>query len=98
METYKLVDVKFIDLKHFQMYEGKFQDMEQLKHHAKEVYIYANISNFETEKYEDSEVRVYAHSYENLYCAEDYELREFYNPMKAPILDYFKNAIIGGIK
>lgn len=93
MERYKLIEVKYIDMYHFQMYEGKFQDLEQLINNE-EIYIYANVSNFETEKYEDSEVRVYAHSYEKLYCAEDYVLGEFYSPMKAPILDYFKNAIM----
>ena len=27
---YELVEVKFIDMYHFQMYEGKFKDLDQL--------------------------------------------------------------------
>jgi len=75
---YELVDVKFIDMYHFQMYEGKFRDVEQAESGHEEKYIYANVSNFETETYEESEVRIYAYSYEDLYCAEDYELLNLY--------------------
>ena len=89
MSKWRVIEVKFTDMYHFQMYEAKIQDLEQLKYRNEEKYIYANISNFETEKYEDSEVRVYAHSFEDLYCAEDYEL-SFNNDN----LEYFKKSIL----
>ena len=69
--TIKLINLKYIDMYHFQMWEGKFQDLEQ----NTPTFFYANVSNFETETFEDSDVRVYAHSYEDLYSPEDYELR-----------------------
>lgn len=69
--TIKLINLKYIDMYHFQMWEGKFQDLEQ----NTPTFIYANVSNFETKAFEDSDVRVYAHSYEDLYSPEDYELR-----------------------
>ena len=68
-ENLKLVDMKYIDMYHFQMWEGKFLDTEQ---EGREIYIYANVSNFDTESYDESEVRVYPYSYEDLYCADDY--------------------------
>ena len=68
--TIKLIDLKYIDMYHFQMWEGKFQDLKQ----NTPTFIYANVSNFETESFEDSDVRVYARSYEDLYSPEDYEL------------------------
>ena len=62
-----------VNMHHFQLLEGKFQDMEQLVNGI-EVFVYANISNFETETFEESEVRVYAYPFEKLYQAEKYEL------------------------
>lgn len=93
---YELVEVKFIDMYHFQMYEGKFKDVEQLESCHKEKYIYANVSNFETETYEESEIRIYAHSYEDLYCAEDYELCGLYNDNK--LCEYLKQEILKTMK
>ena len=70
---FKFIEGKMIDMCHFKMYEGKLQDMEQAKN-GLEVFVYANISDYETDTFEESEVRVYAHSFEKLYCAEEYEL------------------------
>ena len=86
---YELVEVKFIDMYHFQMYEGKFKDIELLENGYEEKYIYANVSNFDTETYEGSDIRIYAHSYEDLYCAEDYELYGLYNNDK--LCEYLKS-------
>lgn len=77
MSDFKLIEVKYIDMFHFQLYEGKFQDMEELSGSEKEVYIYASISNLETKNFHDSEVRIYAHSFEDLYDASNYELENF---------------------
>ena len=44
-----------------------------------------------TETYEESEVRIYAHSYEDLYCAEDYELIALYND---ELCEYLKSEIL----
>lgn len=91
LRKYELVEIKFIDMHHFQMYEGKFKDVVQAESGHSEKYIYANVSNFEAETYEESEVRIYAHSYEDLYCAEDYELTALYND---ELLKYFKSEIL----
>ena len=91
VKKYELVEIKFIDMYHFQMYEGKFKDAAQLESGHSEKYIYANVSNFETETYEESEVRIYAHSYEDLYCAEDYELIALYND---ELCEYLKSEIL----
>jgi len=90
MNKYELIDIKFIDMYHFQMWEGKFKDLEQEKYQNKEVYVYANVSNIDTKTFEESDVRVYAHSFETLYCAEDYELYNFGND----VLEYFKEMIL----
>lgn len=76
MQKLKLIEVKFIDMFHFQMIQGKYQDMEQLEYQNRETYVYANISNFDSTM-EESEVRFYAHSFDELYCAEDYEIYGF---------------------
>ena len=73
------------------MYEGKFKDVSQAESGHSEKYIYANVSNFETETYEESEVRIYAHSYEDLYCAEDYELTTLHND---ELCEYLKSEIL----
>ena len=91
-KKYELVEVKFIDMYHFTMYEGKFLDKEQLDAGHPDTYIYANVSDFETETYEESEVRIYAHSYENLYCAEEYELLALYDVPR--LCDYLKKEIL----
>ena len=96
MDQYKLIDIKFIDMYHFQMWEGKFKDLEQEKYQNKEVYVYANVSNIDTETFEESDVRIYAHSFEELYCPEDYELyelerRDETKEMKREILDAIKS-------
>jgi hypothetical protein len=90
-KKYELVEVKFIDMYHFKMYEGKFFDKEQSDAGHPDTYIYANVSNFDTETYEESEVRIYAHSYEDLYCAEDYELLNLYND---ELCEYLKSEIL----
>ena len=76
MGKFELVEAKYIDMYHFQMIEGKFLDLEQKEYQHRKVYVYANLSNFESE-IGNSDVRYYAHSFENLYCAEDYELYNF---------------------
>lgn len=74
------------------MYEGKFKDLEQSENGHTEKFIYANVSNFETKTYEESEVRIYAHSYEDLYCAEDYELQNLcYNE---ELCEYLKSELL----
>lgn len=78
MGKFKLEEVKFIDTYNFQMIEGKFLDLEQAHYQGKRVYVYANISNSE-KRIEESDVRYYSQSFENLYCAEDYELHNFSN-------------------
>ena len=89
-EKFRLVETKFIDMFHFNMYEGKFQDMEQKEYQNRDVYVYANLSDFDTRTYEESEVRVYAHSFDTLYCAEDYEL----NNLDQATLGFFKETIL----
>lgn len=95
-KKYELVEVKFIDMYHFKMYEGKFLDIEQLNAGHPDTYIYANVSNFETKTYEESEVRIYAHSYEDMYCAEDYELLSLYDVPR--LCEYLKREILKNIK
>ena len=91
MRKFKLVEVNFIDMFHFQLYEGKFQDMEQLEHYGTEVYVYANLSNLETGKFNESEVRVYAHPFDTLYSALYYELFGFdYETMEQFYWDILK--------
>lgn len=94
MNKFKLIEVKFIDMFHFHLYEGKFQDMEQKEYQNRETYVYANVSDFETRTFEESDVRVYAHSFETLYCAEDYELYNF----DVKTLNFFKEEILKEIK
>lgn len=88
---YALIEVRFIDMYHFQMYEGKFLDVTQTECGYGEKYIYANISNFDGVSYEDSEVRIYAHSYEDMYCATDYELVNLYSD---ELCKYLKEKIL----
>ena len=91
MRKFKLVEVNFIDMFHFQLYEGKFQDMEELEHNNKEVFIYANISNFDTGRYDESEVRIYAYSFEDMYDASYYQLFGFdYETMEQFYWDILK--------
>ena len=77
IEKFKLVEAKIIDVYHFQMVEGKFIDLENKEMNNINIYVYGNISNFDTETIRESEVRVYAHSFEDLYDAEQYELYHF---------------------
>ena len=92
---YELVEVKFIDMYHFKMYEGKFRDVEQSESGNGEKFIYANVSTFEAASYEESEVRIYAYSYDELYCAEDYELCNLYID---ELCKYLKSEILKNIK
>jgi hypothetical protein len=92
----KLEEVKFIDLYHFQMYEGKFLDLEQIDSGHEPKYIYANVSNFDTKTYEESEVRIYAHSFDDLYCAESYELTSLYNDEL--LCEHLKSEILNNRK
>ena len=77
IEKFKLVEAKIIDVYHFQMVEGKFIDLENKEMNNINIYVYGNISNFDTGTIRESEVRVYAHSFEDLYDAEQYELHHF---------------------
>lgn len=90
MADFKLIEVKYIDMFHFQLYEGKFQDMEELSGSGKEIYIYANISNLETKNFHSSEVRIYAHSFEDVYDASHYELENFDDKIK----EHFRHDIL----
>lgn len=74
MKKFKFIEGKIIDMCHFKMFEGKFQDMEEQNKKGTEVYIYANISNFETDTFEKSEVDIYAYPYTQLYYSEIYRL------------------------
>lgn len=91
---YELVEVKYIDMYHFQMYEGKFRALEQAENGHDETFIYANVSNFDSHTFEESAVRIYAHSYENLYSAEDYELVNLYSD---ELCEYLKAVILENI-
>lgn len=87
IEKYRLISVEHINLslEGFEIWEGTFQDMEQLRYQHKEVNIYANITNI------DDEVRVYPYPFNTLYCAEDYELS---SNIDIDILEYFKKMIL----
>lgn len=91
---YELVEVKYIDMYHFQMYEGKFRALEQAENGHDETFIYANVSNVDSHTFEESAVRIYAHSYENLYSAEDYELVNLYSD---ELCEYLKAVILENI-
>ena len=97
MGRVRLVETKKIDMYHFQMYEGKFEDLSQAQAGNEPVYVYANISNFETETFEESAVRIYAHSYKNLQYAQEYELVGWYedkeacNAMKKELIKAMQN-------
>lgn len=100
MGKFKLVEAKYIDMRHFQMIEGKFLDLEQREYQHRDVYVYANLSNSETE-IENSDVRYYAHSFDNLYCAEDYELHNleaYDSEIKTELIntDIYKEKIMEG--
>lgn len=71
---FKLEEVKHIDMYHFDLYEGKFVDIRQTENGFAPQYIYANISSFEGKSYEESGVRIYAHSFAEMYDADAYEL------------------------
>lgn len=81
-----LEDVIYIDMYHFQMYEGKFKDVKQCK------YLYANVSTFDTGKYEDSDIRIYSDSYTNLYDTEGSELTSLYDDQE--LCKYLKDKIL----
>lgn len=92
---FKFIEAKLVDMAHFKMYEGKFQDMEQMKNGV-EVYIYANVSTFEAYTFEESEIKVYAHPFEKLYYADDYQLelnRIDTNELKDVLITNYKEAI-----
>lgn len=98
MSNYEFVEGKNIDMYHFKMYQGKFLDKTQLIN-DEHVYIYANISDFDTNTFEESEVRVYAHPYEKLCCAEDYEItRNLYDEdlsyLKTVLLEMYKKSVM----
>lgn len=71
MNKFELIEIKYINMYCFDMWEGKFKDTEQK---AGDVYIYANLSTFDSNTYAESDVRIYAHSYDTIYCPEDYEI------------------------
>ena len=72
----------------FEMYEGEFLDTE------KSNTIFANISNFECDAFEDSDVYVYPESFNSLTNAEDYEIKlsddEYQKLKDSLILNYHK--------
>ena len=89
---FELIEVKPIDMYHFQMLEGKFRDTDQ----DVETYIYANVSNFDTETFEESEVRIYSSSYEDLVNPEEYELCAM--EVGHVITDELKEKLMGKVK
>lgn len=72
----------------FEMYEGEFLDTE------KGNTVFANISNFECDAFEDSDVYVYPKSFDSLTNAEDYEIElsddEYQELKDSLILNYHK--------
>ena len=93
-DKWKLIDVKYIDMYHFQIYEGKFQNMEELEMNNKELFAYANISNFDSKSFAESEVRVYPFSYEDMYDPEAFEVNatRYEAYFKRCILEYIHKA------
>ena len=79
---------------HFQMYEGKFKVAAQSTDGHDE-YIFANVSNFEGATFEESEIRIYSQAFEELYCAEDYELHDLYSDALCAGL---KSEILSNVK
>ena len=79
IKKFKLVDAQIVGIYPLQMVEGKFLDIENTTSGHDDVYVYANISNFEVENVDDSDVRIYSHSFADLYCPEDYEICTFDN-------------------
>ena len=88
-KDFKLVEVNFVDMYHFKMWEGKSQDLRQAEN-GNEIYVYANLSDHDSKTIEESDVRVYAHPFEGLYYAELYELFSFGDDT----LEYFKQEIL----
>ena len=70
MSKFQFVEGQIIKQEWTNMFEGKFRDTEQ----ENETYVYANLSDFDSESFEDCDVYVYAHPYSDLYCVEDYFL------------------------
>ena len=64
--------VRLVAMFNFQLWEGKFRDLEQ---EGRDVFIYANVSDFDSPSFEESDVRAYAYPYDELYCADEYEIR-----------------------
>lgn len=52
------------------MLEGQFRDTAQ----DREMHVYANISNFDTANWDEADIYVYAHPFEQLCNAEDYDI------------------------
>lgn len=69
-----LAGTKKINMFHFDLLEGKFEDKTQTECGHPQTFFYASISNHETDSYADSDVRIYAHSFDEMFCAEEYEL------------------------
>lgn len=76
--TYELVEVKFIDMFHFQMQEGKFKVVQEVPNEKGDTFLYANVSTFDSKTYEESDLRIYSASFESVEDASDVELHELY--------------------
>lgn len=74
MRNINLIETKKINMFHFDLLEGKFEDLTQAECGHPQTFFYASISNHETDNYAGSTVRIYAHSFDEMYCAEEYEL------------------------
>ena len=86
---FKFIKLQYFDFGHFQMWEAKFQDMDQ----SKEVYMYVNLGNNEYDLFDkENYVRAYPYSFKDLCCAEDYELT-----LNNDYAEYFKDVLIKGI-
>ena len=91
---FKFISKQYFDFGHFQMWEAKFQDMEQLEMHNKKVYMYVNLGNNEYDMFdEENYVRAYPYSFKTLCCAEDYELI-----LNNDYAEYFKKVLLKEIR
>ena len=93
MGKFQFVEGQIIKQEWMNMFEGKFRDIEQ----ENETYIYANLSDFDSESFEDCNVYVYAHSYLDLYCPDEYFLSNicitYGTELKEVLLEKYKQAV-----
>lgn len=69
------------------MFECEFEDKRQAEH----ISFYANLSNFDSPTIEEADVYVYAHSFDTLCNAEDYNITNNFSDRQ---LEYLKETII----